>query len=63
MHRIGGFFPTLVTDSVENIKRQIEQIKIAKSQQGIRSTGDMAEILGIHLEGIFINPDKKEIPR
>lgn len=56
-HGIGGFYPTLVTDSVENIKRQIERIKSAKSQQ----TLEMAEILGIHLEGIFINPDKKGI--
>jgi N-acetylglucosamine-6-phosphate deacetylase len=57
IHGIGGFFPTLVTDSIENIKRQIEQIKIAKSKQ----TSEMAEILGIHLEGIFINPEKKGI--
>lgn len=56
-HGVGGFFPTLVTDSVDNIKRQIEQIKIAKSQQ----TEEMAEILGIHIEGIFINPEKKGI--
>jgi len=56
-HGIGGFFPTLVTDSVENIKKQIEQIKIAKNNQ----TEEMASILGIHLEGIFINPDKKGI--
>lgn len=56
-HGIGGFFPTLVTDGVENIRRQIEQIKIAKSQQ----TPEMSTILGIHLEGIFINPDKKGI--
>lgn len=56
-HGIGGFYPTLVTDSVENIRRQIERIKSAKSQQ----TPEMAEILGIHLEGIFINPDKKGI--
>lgn len=54
---IGGFFPTLVTDSVENIKRQIQEIKVAKELQ----TSDMATILGIHLEGIFINPDKKGI--
>lgn len=54
---IGGFYPTLVTDSVENIKRQIERIKIAKQNQ----TSEMAEILGIHLEGIFINLDKKGI--
>lgn len=50
---IGGFFPTLVTDSVQNIKRQIEEIK-----QASRFT---PEILGIHLEGIFINPAKKGI--
>lgn len=56
-HGIGGFFPTLVTDSIENIKRQIEQIKTAKENQ----TPEMAQILGIHLEGIFINPDKKGI--
>ena len=56
-HGIGGFFPTLVTDSVENIKRQIEQIRLAKESQ----TSEMAEILGIHLEGIFINSYKKGI--
>ena len=50
---IGGFFPTLVTDSIENIKRQIGIIKEAsKLCRGI---------LGIHLEGIFINPKKKGI--
>lgn len=56
-HGIGGFFPTLVTDSVESIKRQISVIKQAKEKQ----TLEMAEILGIHLEGVFINPDKKGI--
>ena len=59
-HGIGGFFPTLVTDSTENINRQIEQIKIAKEKQGHQSD-EMADILGIHLEGIFINPAKKGI--
>lgn len=54
---IGGFYPTLVTDSIENIKRQIGRIKTAKEQQ----TSGMAEILGIHIEGIFINPEKKGI--
>lgn len=54
---IGGFYPTLVTDSIENIKRQIERIKTAQE----KITPEMAEILGIHLEGIFINPEKKGI--
>jgi N-acetylglucosamine-6-phosphate deacetylase len=52
-HGIGGFFPTLVTDSVANIKRQIEIIKAAAKV--------CPSILGIHLEGIFINPEKKGI--
>lgn len=52
-HGIGGFFPTLVTDSVENIKRQIRVIKEASKT--------CPRILGIHLEGIFINPEKKGI--
>lgn len=54
---IGGYFPTLVTDSVENIIRQIQIIKEASSLL----TEDCAEILGIHLEGIFINVEKKGI--
>lgn len=50
---IAGFFPTLVTDSVENTVRQIEIIKEAsKKCEGI---------LGVHLEGIFLNPAKKGI--
>lgn len=52
-HGIAFFFPTLVTDSVENIKRQIAVIKEA--------AGRCDSVLGIHLEGIFINPEKKGI--
>lgn len=58
-HGIGGFYPTLVTDSVENIKRQISRIKTAKEKQA--GAKGFAEILGIHLEAIFINPEKKGI--
>ena len=54
---IGFIFPTLVTDSVENIKKQISIIKTASEKQ----TKDMAKICGIHLEGIFLNPQKKGI--
>ena len=54
---IGGIFPTLVTDSVENIKKATAVIKEASQKQ----TSDKAKILGIHLEGIFINPEKKGI--
>ena len=50
---IGGFFPTLVTDTVENTQRQISVIKEASKK--------CDAILGIHLEGIFLNPLKKGI--
>ena len=50
---IGYFFPTLVTDNIENIKRQISTIKQAAK--------NCSSVLGIHLEGIFINKDKKGI--
>lgn len=54
---VGGVYPTLVTDSVPNLKRQIEIIKEASKKAPI----DCAKILGIHLEGNFINPNKKGI--
>lgn len=53
LNGIGGFFPTLVTDSIENIKHQLRIIKEAASKCN--------RILGVHLEGIFINKDKKGI--
>lgn len=56
-HGIGGFFPTLATDSIENIKRQIQIFKSAAKKQ----YSNMAKILGVHLEGIFLNPLKKGI--
>lgn len=54
---IGGIFPTIVTDSVENTKRAIVVIKEAAARQ----SDGMAKILGIHLEGIFLNEKKKGI--
>lgn len=54
---IGGIFPTIVTDSVENTKHAISVIKEAK----VRQTSGMAKIFGVHLEGIFLNPEKKGI--
>ena len=50
---VGGIFPTLVTDTFENTKRQINVIKEASKKT--------SSILGIHLEGIFLNPEKKGI--
>ncbi len=54
---VGGIFPTLVTDTIENLKRQISVIKTAHKRQ----EAGMARILGVHLEGVFLNPKKKGI--
>ena len=50
---INAFFPTLVTDSFENINKQIGEIKKASKKT--------SSILGIHLEAVFLNPLKKGI--
>ena len=54
---VGGIFPTLVTDTLENTQRQIKVIKEAAQKQ----SKEGAKILGVHLEGVFINPEKKGI--
>lgn len=55
-----GFFPTLATDNIENIKLQCDRIKTAMELQ--KSADEpMAKILGIHLEACFLNPQKKGI--
>lgn len=54
---VGGIFPTIVTDTIENTRHAIDVIKAAAEIQ----TSDLACILGIHLEGIFLNPEKKGI--
>ena len=51
------FFPTLITNDISLIKSQIKNIKIAMLKQKF----GMAEIAGIHLEGPFINPEKKGV--
>lgn len=52
---VGYIFPTLVTDTVENINRQVKVIQQAAQRQ----TSEMAKICGVHLEGVFLNPEKK----
>ena len=55
-----GFFPTLATDTVENLKEQISEInKAMKIQES--ALEPMAKILGVHLEACFLNPLKKGI--
>ncbi|BAY33045.1 N-acetyl-glucosamine-6-phosphate deacetylase [Nostoc carneum NIES-2107] len=51
---VDGFLPTLVTTSVENIQRSLAIIADFMQTQ---TTG--AQILGVHLEGPFLNSQKR----
>lgn len=55
-----AFFPTLATDTVENLQKQISEIKKAMQLQE-NSLEPLAKILGVHLEACFLNPVKKGI--
>lgn len=52
---ITTILPTLGTDTLENMNRQIAVIANAKENL----SDDCARIFGIHLEGPFLNPQKK----
>lgn len=55
---VDAFLPTLVTTSVENIQRSLSII--ADFVQGQNLTEQpSAQILGVHLEGPFLNPQKR----
>jgi N-acetylglucosamine-6-phosphate deacetylase len=55
---VSGYLPTLVTTSVENIQRALAAIapEVRSPQPEDEPT---AQILGVHLEGPFLNPDKR----
>lgn len=57
---VGGFYPTLATDSVENLQRQIKYIKEAMRLQKEDSI-EGAKLMGVNLEACFLNPLKKGI--
>ncbi|MBE9129362.1 N-acetylglucosamine-6-phosphate deacetylase, partial [Coleofasciculus sp. LEGE 07081] len=54
---IDGFLPTLVTTSVEKIQQSLSVIAdfLAAGAQD----SEMAQILGVHLEGPFLHPQKR----
>ena len=55
---VDSFVPTLVTTSVENIKRVLAIV--SNFIDGQKSTfQSSAQILGVHLEGPFLNPQKR----
>jgi len=54
---IDGFLPTIVTTSVDKIQRSLSTI--AQFTQQIPPDKPTAKILGVHLEGPFLNPSKR----
>lgn len=50
-HGVSGWLPTIMTDTEENM---FNAVKVATSAMKMQKTG--AKILGIHLEGPFLNP-------
>jgi N-acetylglucosamine-6-phosphate deacetylase len=52
---VDGFLPTIVTTSIENIQRSLGVFAELMTQQ----RPDTAQILGVHLEGPFLNPNKR----
>lgn len=54
---IDGFMPTIVTTSIDKIQRSLATI--AEFIQAVPSDHPSAKILGVHLEGPFLNPSKR----
>ncbi len=54
---IDAFLPTLVTTSIEKIQRSLSVLSDFVASQP--QTQPAAEILGVHLEGPFLNPQKR----
>ncbi|AFY94435.1 N-acetylglucosamine-6-phosphate deacetylase [Chamaesiphon minutus] len=52
---VDGFLPTIVTTSIENIHRSLAVFTKFMAQQ----RPDTAQVLGVHLEGPFLNPQKR----
>jgi N-acetylglucosamine-6-phosphate deacetylase len=52
---VDGFLPTIVTTSIENIHRSLAVFAKFMAHQ----RPDTAQVLGIHLEGPFLNPQKR----
>lgn len=55
---VDGFLPTLVTTSLDNIRRSLAVIADFIERQKSH-TQPTAQILGVHLEGPFLNPQKR----
>ncbi len=55
---VDGFLPTIVTTSVENIQSSLAVLGDFVTSP-FNKAGGVAQILGVHLEGPFLNPQKR----
>jgi N-acetylglucosamine-6-phosphate deacetylase len=56
---VDGFLPTIVTTAVDKIQRSLAVIAQFMAVQDQSNTAQTAQILGVHLEGPFLNPQKR----
>lgn len=57
---VNGLLPTIVTTSVEKIQRSLSTLApFTQAPPLSRGAGGGSKILGIHLEGPFLHPDKR----
>jgi len=56
---LDGFLPTLVTASIEQFHRSLFFLAEAIAAQKQNPDPLQAKILGVHLEGAFLHPDKR----
>jgi N-acetylglucosamine-6-phosphate deacetylase len=56
---VDGFLPTIVTTSVENIQRSLTTISKVLTQHSTLNTQNSSKLLGVHLEGPCLNPNKR----
>jgi N-acetylglucosamine-6-phosphate deacetylase len=54
---VDGFLPTIVTTSLEKINKSLEVLAQFITHQ--KEEEETAKILGVHLEGPFLNPEKR----
>ncbi|MBI5189837.1 MAG: amidohydrolase family protein [Nitrospirae bacterium] len=57
-HGTGQFLPTLFPGPVPVMRAQMDAVKRAMEVQGRDGLGGSARLLGVHLEGPFVNPAK-----
>jgi len=56
---VDGFLPTIVTTSIENIQRSLSTLSPFISDPLPLTPHPSSLILGVHLEGPFLNPEKR----